>query len=133
MIGLVREQTLKRLTRQREVIRAVFVSAGRPLSPQEVTASAQKTLPLLGIATVYRALKELVDERWLVAISVAGKTRYELSEIGHHHHFHCQACDKAYDIAGCVENLRKLVPKGFSIAGHELTVHGTCRTCAKQG
>lgn len=124
---------MKRNTRQREVIRGVFTSAGRPLSPQEVTASAQEAIPSLGIATVYRALKEFVEEGWLVAVGVAGSTRYELAEIGHHHHFHCRDCDKTFDIKGCTGDLARLVPRGFVIASHELTLSGTCRACAGQG
>jgi Fur family ferric uptake transcriptional regulator len=124
---------LQRKTRQREVIREVFTSTGRPLSPQEATTLAQKAIPSLGIATVYRALNDLVAEGWLVAIDVAGSTRYELAEIGHHHHFHCQDCDKIFDIKACAGNLSRLVPRGFVVSGHELTLSGTCGTCADQG
>ena len=123
---------MKRNTRQREVLREVFTSAGRPLSPQEVAVLAQVAIPSLGIATVYRALKEFVEEGWLVAVGVAGGTRYELADIGHHHHFYCRDCDKTFDIAGCRGNLRGLVPKGFVIASHELTINGTCRSCAER-
>jgi Fur family ferric uptake transcriptional regulator len=68
-----------------------------------------------------------------VTVVVAGGTRYELAEIGHHHHFHCQDCDKTYDIEGCAGDLSRLVPLGFVVAGHELTLSGTCRACAGQG
>jgi Fur family ferric uptake transcriptional regulator len=122
----------KRNTRQRETIRQVFAAAGRPLSPQEVASTAQVLMPSLGIATVYRALKEFTLDGWLVAVGIAGGTRYELAKLGHHHHFHCQACDKAFDIAGCTDNVKRLAPKGFVVAGHELTLSGTCPSCAKQ-
>jgi Fur family ferric uptake transcriptional regulator len=114
------------------VIRDVFVSAKRPLSPQEIADSAQETVPSLGIATVYRALREFVDEGSLIAVNAKGGVRYELSDIGHHHHFHCRECDKMFDIKGCLGNLSKLVPIGFVIAEHELTISGTCRTCSLQ-
>jgi Fur family ferric uptake transcriptional regulator len=123
---------VKRNTRQRELLRAVFVAAKRPLSPQEIVEAAQVELPSLGIATVYRALKEFVDEGWLTSVAVAGSVRYELAEIGHHHHFHCQDCDKTYDIDGCAGDLTRLVPHGFVVANHELTLSGTCCACASQ-
>jgi Fur family transcriptional regulator, ferric uptake regulator len=122
----------KRNTRQRDAIREVFAAAGRPLSPQEVVEAAKQSLPSLGIATVYRALKEFTSEGWLSAIGIAGGTRYELAEIGHHHHFHCLDCDRTFDIAGCTGNLRKLAPRGFVVAGHELTLSGTCRWCGER-
>jgi Fur family ferric uptake transcriptional regulator len=121
---------VKRNTRQKEVIRRVFASTGRPLSPQEVTDLAQTELAGLGIATVYRALKEFVEEGWLVAVSVANGTRYELAKIGHHHHFHCRDCDKVFDIAGCLSGLDAMAPRGFLVDSHELTLNGTCKSCS---
>lgn len=125
---------LKRNTRQREIIKEVFASSGRPLSPQEIAVGAQKELASLGIATVYRALKESLADGQLVAVDVAGGTRYELAEVGqrHHHHFYCTACDRAFDIEGCTGDVRRLAPKGFIVASHELTLHGTCRACANR-
>lgn len=122
----------RRKTRQRDVIREVFLSARRPLGPQEVVAAAQKALPSVGIATVYRALKQLLGEGWLVPVGIAGGTRYELAETGHHHHFHCLDCDKAFNVPGCAGNVQKLVPSGFVIANHELTLSGTCRWCTER-
>ena len=119
----------KRNTKQRQVIRDVIEAEGRPLSVSEVLSLCQLELPSLGQATVYRALKDLVAEGWLESISVAGTTRYERSELGHHHHFHCQSCDKTFDIQGCVGDLKSLVPEAFKILTHELTIFGMCRTC----
>lgn len=121
---------MQRNTRQREVIRQVFESAGRPLLTQEVALAAKEALPTLGIATVYRTVKELSEAGWLVPIEIAGGTRYERADRGHHHHFHCQVCDRAFDIEGCTLKLPQLVPKGFVIDSHELTINGTCRSCA---
>lgn len=130
--GSRRSAELKRTTRQRELLREVLASAGRPLNPPEIAELAQASIPSLGIATVYRAVKEFVEEGWLVPVAVGGSTRYELAEIGHHHHFHCEDCDRTFDIQGCLGNLAPLVPQGFVITGHELTVSGTCSTCASR-
>ena len=46
-------------TRQKDAIREAFRSAGRPLTPHEAQALAIKAIPKLGIATVYRAVKEM--------------------------------------------------------------------------
>ncbi len=119
----------KRNTKQRETIRAVFLREKRPLSPGEVHSLVQAEIPSVGIATIYRALKELVAGEWLIPISVAGSTRYERSDIGHHHHFHCEQCDKTFDIEGCVGNLSKMVPDAFKVLSHELTIMGMCGTC----
>ncbi len=124
---------MKRNTRQKEVIRDVFIAAKRPLRPQEIAASAQAIVPSLGIATVYRAVKEFVEAGNLVALNTPGGIRYELSDIGHHHHFYCVSCDRMFDIEGCPCDFRKLVPRGFVMSEHELTISGTCRACTFPG
>lgn len=123
----------RRNTRQREIIRAVLASCGRPLGAHETAAAAQHVFPALGIATVYRALKEFVAEGWLVAIEVAGVTRYELADVGgrHHHHFHCGACERVFDVERCGVDLQRLAPSGFLVSDHELTLHGTCKACTE--
>ena len=51
---------MERSTRQRTAIRDALEAAQRPLLPQEVLDAAQAQVPSLGIATVYRNLKQLV-------------------------------------------------------------------------
>ena len=69
---------MQRDTRQRRAIRAVFQDSARPLSPEEVLQAAQAEAPTLGLATVYRNLKGLVEEGWLVPVALPGAApRYE--------------------------------------------------------
>ena len=119
----------KRTTKQREAIRKVFEDERRPLGTAEVLELVEKDVPSIGIATIYRAVKDLLAEEWLVAVSIAGNTRYELANIGHHHHFHCNECDKTFDLEGCVGDLSKLVPEAFKILSHEITIMGMCQSC----
>lgn len=123
---------MERNTRQRDVIREVFASAGRPLTPQEAAGLAQERMPSLGLATVYRTVKALAESGWLVCINVAGTNLFELASKGHHHHFHCSRCDRTYDIDGCGGALEHLVPAGFVLEGHDLTLTGRCRTCSEK-
>ena len=120
-----------RNTRQRAIIREVLEKADRPLGAQEVLTEAQEQMEGLGIATVYRTIKGLVEESWLVPVELPGEPpRYELAGKDHHHHFHCKDCGKMYELEGCVENLKKLIPKGFRITGHEVLLYGACAHCS---
>jgi Fur family transcriptional regulator, ferric uptake regulator len=122
---------MERDTQQRRAIRAAFRTAGRPLSPQEVLEAAQTDVPRLGIATVYRNVKALVDEGWLAPVELPGEPpRYEIAGKEHHHHFMCRHCDRVYELDGCSGNLRAGVPRGFRVEGHEVVVYGLCRACA---
>lgn len=124
---------MERDTQQRRAIRAVIEEAGRPLGPREVLDSARSQCPGLGIATVYRALKAGVEGGWLRQVDLPGDApRYEITGKQHHHHFHCRACDRVYEIDGCPgEGLRKLTPPGFSLEEHEVVLYGKCPECVR--
>jgi len=112
------------------VIRKVIEEANRPLGAPEILAEARTSFAGLGIATVYRTVKALTEEGWLVPVELPGEPpRYELSGKAHHHHFQCKDCGKVYELDGCVDNLRNLLPRGFAISGHEVLLYGQCVTC----
>ena len=80
-----------RKTKQKDAIRAAFTLADRPLSHEEALRLAQREVDGLSIATVYRNINLLVEERWLTRVEVPGDTpRYEVAGKGHHHHFQLQ-------------------------------------------
>ena len=123
-----------RTTRQREAIRAVFAEHGRPLGTEEVWKRAKRKVRRLGIATVYRNLKTLQAEGWLVPVVLPGETPlYERAGLEHHHHFHCRACDRVLDVVACPKDLKRLAPKGSVLEGHELVLYGLCRDCVRTG
>ncbi|MEM7050912.1 MAG: transcriptional repressor [Acidobacteriota bacterium] len=121
---------MQRQTLQRSAIRTALEHAGRPLSPQEILELAQDSAPGLGIATVYRNLKKLLEKGWLREVELPGAaSRYELTGKGHHHHFHCRACDRVYEVEDCPGRLAELAPPGFRTEDHELILYGVCATC----
>lgn len=120
-----------RNTRQRTVIREVLERADRPLSTTEILEDARSGVKGIGIATVYRTVKSLTEEGWLVPVELPGESpRYELAGKDHHHHFHCKSCGRVFELEGCIDNLRRLAPRGFRVTGHELVLYGNCQSCA---
>ena len=125
------ERAATRNTRQRRAIRAAFQGNDRPLNPNEVLSLAATGHRGLGIATVYRNIKSLVEEGWLTPVELPGEvTHYELAGKEHHHHFHCRSCGKVYELNACLPNVQKLAPQGFEVAGHDLLLYGACRECS---
>ncbi len=130
-IGLIMEP-IARLTRQRQIIEDVLARTERPLTPQELLSEAQRELPRLGIATVYRALRVGQDAGSIHPVEVQGAAvRYELANHGHHHHFHCTICSRIFEVHACPGDLQHLAAPGFVVTGHDLTLRGTCSECAK--
>ena len=123
-------------TRQRQAIHGVIERAGRPLGAREVLQAAQREVPTLGLATVYRAIKELTDAQAIRAVVLPGAApRYEMAGKDHHHHFHCRTCDGLFEIEGCVSGaatLADLVPEGFTLDTHEVILYGRCATCCSR-
>ena len=121
---------MQRDTRQRRAIRRVFMSVGRPLTPDEVLEHGQRIVPSLGLATVYRNVKALADDGWLSLVELpGGGLRYELAERPHHPHFLCRSCDLAFDVHKCPDEVEELAPEGFEVDGHELILFGRCAEC----
>ncbi len=122
----------RRTTRQKEAIKAVLKEQDRPLLPEEIHRYALKLVPSVGIATVYRSIKTLIEDGQVCCVEIPGQSpRYEGTEKGHHHHFHCSECQQVFDFQNCVEGLKKLAPEGFQVTRHELTLYGICKKCAE--
>ena len=122
---------MERKTRQREAIWAAIKASARPLAPQEIQRDARRELAGLGIATVYRAIRDLCREGLLAEVEVPGHvSRYELAGLPHHHHFYCEDCDKLYELEGCPDGIARLAPRGFKVQNHYLTLVGLCPECA---
>ncbi len=122
---------MERNTRQRTAIRDAIARAHRPLLPQEVLDAAQTEAQGLGMATVYRAIKTLVEEGELRAVTLPGENaRFELACEHHHHHFQCTTCQRVFDVHACPGDLSRLAPQGFTVEDHDLTLYGRCKECA---
>ena len=93
----------------------------------------QKLPPSMGLATVYRTLKILVDAGVLCRVRREdGDLHYQLSHHGHHHHLLCVLCGSSQDLTGCdIEDVlvSTSARHGFELSGHWLEVYGRCRSC----
>lgn len=124
-----------RQTKQKAGIIKAMELAERPLSPLEIQGLAQKEVPLLSLATVYRVIRSLVADKAIVPIAVPGEPdRYETVHRAahHHHHFLCDSCDRVFDIPGCGLRIDTQLPGGFSIARHEVMLYGSCGDCSSR-
>lgn len=123
----------RRNTPQRRVIESILEQSSSPMLPKELHEKVQETMPKLGIATIFRALKDLVDQGSARAVNVPGdSSRYETVKRVHHHHFKCTTCQQVYCIEGCPGNLDSLLSPGFELLDHDITLFGSCATCSQK-
>ena len=122
---------MERNTVQRRAIHKVLEQTGRPMGPPEIYEAAREPAPGLGIATVYRTIKRLLDDGFLATVELPGEApRYELAGKEHHHHFRCSNCNRVFDLTGCPQTFKQILPRGFSLEGHEIFLFGRCMDCA---
>ncbi|SFO07004.1 Fur family transcriptional regulator [Nitrosospira briensis] len=121
---------MKRNTRQRDAILGAISDARRPLSTQEILTEAQVVVPTLSIATVYRNLKDLTAEGWVLPVKLPGEAdRYEVTKLGEHYHFKCSSCSKVFDIHETIKNKELPVPADFVVESYDLILYGRCKDC----
>jgi Fe2+ or Zn2+ uptake regulation protein len=123
----------RRITPQRRAVVHALAALGCAGSAEEVLARARRDYRRLGLVTVYRTLDALVAEGLAQALYLGdGRTRYELTDTGHHHHMTCLSCGMVERLEGCL--LRRgvrLRTGGFAVTGHRLELFGYCANCRK--
>ncbi len=124
---------MQRKTRQRSAVMRVLEGAQGPLSIEELHRLARDWEPLLGLTTVYRHLKNLIQDGEVSEVHLPDQaTRVELTRKRHHHHFYCNSCHRVFDVEGTCPAAAldgATLPSGFSVARHELTLYGLCSSC----
>jgi Fur family ferric uptake transcriptional regulator len=118
-------------TPQRRAIEQVFTACPQPLRVSEILQRSQDIISSMDQATVYRNLKRLVEQGWLLKIThpLLG-TLYERSGKEHHHHFYCRRCDTIFELSGCAVNDRQVAATGMVVEEHEVFFYGQCKACA---
>jgi len=126
-----------KITPGREAIVAFFSRENRYVTPETVWKEVRKSLPHLGLPTVYRNLEQMRKINILTQVDGAenrfyfGLCRAEKPE-KHHHHISCQKCHRVSEIESCyLESLTKeiKVKTGFLITNHKLQLTGVCKDC----
>ena len=126
---------MRRNTRQRDAVAAALAHSVGFVSAQTLHGRLKAEGDTLGLATVYRNLASLVDDKRAdVPASPEGENLYRAcSSSGHHHHLICRKCGKTVEIeADAVEEWAQAVAltHGFTDAHHVVDVFGICASCA---
>jgi Fur family ferric uptake transcriptional regulator len=122
-----------RMTPQRAAILHALHHTGGHLSPAQVYETARKEYPRLTEPTVYRALEELTEKKFLLAAHIgSGRMVYELAEDHNHHHLICRECHAEIEINHVA--LERLFGElesssGYRFIDSHVTFFGLCPKC----
>lgn len=118
---------IARGTRQRAAIRRAFSEAARPLSPKEILTLATRDVPSLGIATVYRNLRAMLEAGDLIAVPVPGQPdRYHPPVDPLPPLLRCSRCEKVVFLPLPERPPTLAVPAGFAVDRIDTFAHGHC-------
>lgn len=112
-------------TRQRNAIMKALKEAGRPLGPKEILQLASREVPNLGIATVYRNVKALVENDVIEVVDLPGDApRYSLKGSVTNHLFICEKTDSVFNLDVNAEGFDPKLPEGFRARDYRVIYYG---------
>ena len=124
-----------RLTRQRRIILEVVRATDAHPTAAFVYRRVRQRLPRVSLATVYRNLRTLAAEGFLVERADASGVRFD-GNTAPHDHFTCVACGRIYDVAARADlavPARLAARTGFEILNHRTEFYGRCAACRRHG
>jgi Fur family ferric uptake transcriptional regulator len=119
------------------VLECISAAGGKHLSAEQVYEEVKSIHPGIGVATVYRNLKQL-EASGAIVKSLVGDGNGAVYEISgpegmhSHHHLVCLTCGSVRDLeADLLDSIEKYVENknGFKVKDHRLQIFGTCKEC----
>ncbi len=117
----------------RPTVLSAFGTVSGFVSAQQLHAQAVRNGESLGLATVYRELRRMVDEQLVdVVHDLEGEAKYRYCGTGHHHHIVCEQCGVTQGLDG--DDVERWVEKvatatGFRGVRHTIELVGMCAAC----
>jgi len=121
------------LTPRRAAVAKALGDAGDFRSAQQLHADLAQSQTPVGLATVYRALADLVTDGRVDALTRPdGETVYRACSPQHHHHLVCTGCGTTVEVAD--DRMEKWATEmakqhDFDVSEHQVEVFGRCAAC----
>lgn len=129
-----KEKKLK-LTPQRIAVYLYLRSTKEHPSAETIHKALQKDYPTMSLATVYKALKTLVEVGLVQELNVGeGNFRYD-GNANPHPHIHCINCGRVDDIEGISFNYLNNEIKDYTdydVVANKVYFYGICSDCQKE-
>jgi len=117
-----------RSTKQRLCVYDVILEKRDHPTADDIFLRVRKKLPKISFATVYNCLETFVECGLVKKINLDRTSSRYCPNLAPHAHFKCTESGAITDLPICEEtlsSLKSILPKGFSLAGFDLSFHGT--------
>jgi Fur family ferric uptake transcriptional regulator len=124
-----------RKTRVSGLVVDLLQTYATPLSLAELHDRVRERLPRTAFSTIYRVVSRLEAEGKVTRVDWRERgSRYEWSELPHHHHIVCGICRRSVDVddadLGFSEE-RIRAATGFLVNHHSIELEGICPSCQR--
>ena len=124
---------MKNYSKQRDDLLSILKNSKSHPTAEELYEKVKEKIPNVSRGTVYRNLKDLVDEDYIIKISMAdGADRYDYIHKKHNHVI-CKYCGKVkdfeYDFDSKKAKLSVLEQTGMESLLDGIIVYGICEKC----
>ncbi len=121
-------------TTQRLLVLDVMLNSDRHLTVEETHVIAREFDDGIGLTTVYRTLKLLVEAGLVLSHRYKNDViHYERADTSKHHdHIICQECGEVLEVVDDdIEKLQEKLAKrhGYALYSHRLYMYGVCPAC----
>ena len=132
---LLSEKKLKKTSQRALIWKALLDAKGHP-SVEEIRENLIREGHRIGLATIYRTLKILLQSGFIRQSKLEGLTRYEtVIKQPNHLHFICNSCRTTVEYPSRrIENLIRQATEehGFQERYSRYAIFGICRACARK-
>lgn len=122
-----------RVTPQRQLILDAVCELGEHVTPEDVYERVHGVVPTLSLATVYRTLHFLTEQRVLAMVQmVDGRFAYEIAGTEPHHHLVCRTCDSFLELPHSVLRVFQQAMEAqydFEMDVSHISFFGHCTDC----
>lgn len=130
-----------RYSKQRNLILDILRANRVHPTAEWIYEQARVIMPSIGLATVYRNLKQLVEAGEIERITGAdGVERFD-GDMHRHYHLKCRRCGRLYDLQGknpqAAERIEAMVKELFAVEASDVCVstallEGVCTDCSAE-
>lgn len=124
------QTSTKRYSYRREVIYDTLKATTAHPDVDAIYAAVREKLPGVGVATVYRVLRDLVAEGKAVTLETTDDRIHYDADVSPHAHFICGKCGRIIDIFETPALTEKAEKMGFTVKSEKTVLYGICPDCA---
>ena len=124
---------IKKYSRQREAIISYLSVTDTHPTADEIYSQVRIKYPNVSLATVYRNLNQLCDDREIRRLSIPGSPDHFDFRTEEHFHFCCSRCRRVYDVFADKNSFR--LPEGRlpgRVTSCDVMYYGICTSCSEE-